>query len=133
MTSGGVHAGHGLLEHHVPVGSDLELLAFLDLLGRGQPFEVVHVVDSRQVGLAERLRVLEVGAINTELLHHPELATRAIDLRSSAPGIEAVDFFSLPGGGPFDAASGVSVPYDAVVCSMVINCVPEPRRAPRVL
>ena len=78
------------------------------------------------------LRLLEVGAINTELLDAAKqtkrledgtqvpkyrLSTRAIDLRSSHDGIEEADFltFSLN-------------EYDVVVCSMVINCVPRPEQ-----
>ena len=79
----------------------------------------------RQRGLlpqqGQRLRVLEVGAINTQLLDEPQLATRAIDLHSINSRIEQCDFFSLPHGGEVDPASGASRPYDAVVCSMVLN------------
>lgn len=75
-----------------------------------------------------RLRVLEVGAINTQLLDEPQLKTRAIDLHSINSRIEQCDFLSLPHGGEVDPTSGASRPYDAVVCSMVLNCVPEPRR-----
>jgi 25S rRNA (adenine2142-N1)-methyltransferase len=41
---------------------------------------------------------------------------RAIDLRSCHPRIEQADFFDLEPAGDFDA----------VVCSMVINCVTTP-------
>ena len=76
------------------------------------------------------IRLLEVGAINTELLDAAtqtksledgtqvpkyRLSTRAIDLRASQDGIEEADFLTFPLGS-----------YDVVVCSMVINCVPRP-------
>jgi 25S rRNA (adenine2142-N1)-methyltransferase len=90
---------------------------------------VVQVLRQRKLlKRGARLRVLEVGAINTQLLEEPELATRAIDLHAINSHIEQCDFFSLPYGGELDAATGTSIPYDAVVCSMVLNCVPEPRR-----
>ena len=72
--------------------------------------------------------VLEVGAINTQLLLTPDLRVRAVDLHSSHPSIERSDFFSLPHGGPADARTGACTPYDVVVCSMVLNCVPDPNR-----
>jgi 25S rRNA (adenine2142-N1)-methyltransferase len=76
------------------------------------------------------LQLLEVGAINTELLDAAKqtkqledgtivpkyrLSTRAIDLRSTHDGIEEADFLTFPLNN-----------YDVVVCSMVINCVPRP-------
>lgn len=59
--------------------------------------------------------VLEIGAINTQLLDSKKVKTRAIDLRSSRPRVEAVDFFD------------VYEHYDNIVCSLVLNCV-ERRR-----
>jgi len=57
-----------------------------------------------------RLKVLEVGAINTQLQKYNQyLNIRAIDLHSQHPLIEECDFFSI-------------IPkqcYDVVVCSMV--------------
>ena len=73
-------------------------------------------------------RVLEIGAVNTQLLDAQGLKVRAIDLHSSQPRIEQKDFFALPHGGEPDKATGAVVPYDAVVCSMVLNCVPDGRR-----
>jgi 25S rRNA (adenine2142-N1)-methyltransferase len=76
-----------------------------------------------------KLNLLEVGAINLELLNAAKetriqkdgtsvpkfnLYTKAIDLQSSYEGIEEADFLTLPLG-----------KYDVVVCSMVINCVPR--------
>jgi 25S rRNA (adenine2142-N1)-methyltransferase len=69
------------------------------------------------------IRLLEVGAINTQLVVASSkpgvrMTVRAIDLRSTAPEIETQDFNQLPVPSPPD--------YDAIVCSMVINCVPTP-------
>ncbi|CAI5717307.1 unnamed protein product [Hyaloperonospora brassicae] len=60
------------------------------------------------------LRVLEVGAINTQLLACPWLHVRAIDLQSRHDRIEQCDFFSLKPANEFEV----------VVSSMVLNCVP---------
>ncbi|CEG44036.1 25S rRNA (adenine(2142)-N(1))-methyltransferase, Bmt2 [Plasmopara halstedii] len=60
------------------------------------------------------LPVLEVGAINTQLLSCPWLNVRAIDLKSRHERIEQCDFFSLKPAGEFQI----------VVSSMVLNCVP---------
>ena len=51
------------------------------------------------------------------------LEVRAIDLHSSDPRIEELDFFELAPEGAFQVA----------VCSMVLNCVPEPARRGRSL
>lgn len=59
----------------------------------------------------------QIGAVNTQLLSVPWLSVRAIDLRSSHPKIEQRDFFDLRPAGEFRA----------VVCSMVLNCVPDAR------
>ena len=42
------------------------------------------------------LRVLEIGAVNTQLLSVPWLDVRAIDIKSQHPRIEQVDFFDVP-------------------------------------
>eukprot|EP01038_Epipyxis_sp_PR26KG_P005063 gene5063-7067_t len=63
-----------------------------------------------------KISLFEVGAINTQLQQSPWLNVRAIDLHSTNPMIEECDFFDV-------------IPefnYDAVVCSMVINCVEDP-------
>ena len=71
-----------------------------------------------------KLATLEVGAINIQLQQCSWLRVRAIDLNSQHPSIETCDFFSLP---PCGA-------YDVVVCSMVVNCVPDaPRRGEMLL
>jgi 25S rRNA (adenine2142-N1)-methyltransferase len=80
-----------------------------------------------------KTRLLEVGAINTELLTAAQetvpledgqdvvskyrLDVRAIDLHSMHEGIEEADFLTFP-----------LLNYDVVVCSMVINCVPTPEQ-----
>eukprot|EP00899_Mesostigma_viride_P010020 jgi/Mesvir1/19019/Mv12787-RA.1 len=60
---------------------------------------------------SNRAKVLEVGAINTQLKKCSWLDVRAIDLNSVDPLIEERDFFTLRPLGE----------YDAVVCSMVLN------------
>lgn len=72
-----------------------------------------------------KTRLLEVGAINTELLNATSdlLYVRAIDLHSMHKGIEEVDFLTLP-----PCHKDPSQRYDVVVCSMVINCVPTPEQ-----
>jgi 25S rRNA (adenine2142-N1)-methyltransferase len=69
------------------------------------------------------LRLLEVGAVNLQLSSCPWLSTRAIDLRSTHPRIEEMDFFSLRPRGAFTA----------VVCSMIMNCVPDASSRGRML
>jgi hypothetical protein len=75
-------------------------------------------------------RILEIGAINTELLdaaadatgRGAKLAVRAIDLHSMHTGrIEKADFLTMPLPNDND-----DPPYDVVVCSMVLNCVATP-------
>jgi 25S rRNA (adenine2142-N1)-methyltransferase len=77
-------------------------------------------------------RVLEVGAINTEMLDAADSTTstgeakyrldvRAIDLNSMEERIEEADFLSLP-----FCTEDENERYDVIVCSMVINCVPTP-------
>ena len=92
------------------------------------------------------LRLLEVGAINTELLDAAKetrqvtrtvqstggttttiveerkrnrLSVRAIDLHSMHDGIETADFLTLPPCQP---------KMDVIVCSMVLNCVTTPQQ-----
>lgn len=77
-------------------------------------------------------RILEVGAINTELLDAAaettstgekkyRLDVRAIDLHSMEARIEEADFLTLD-----FCSDNVKERYDVIVCSMVINCVPTP-------
>ncbi|OQS06828.1 hypothetical protein THRCLA_01144 [Thraustotheca clavata] len=60
------------------------------------------------------LSVLEVGAINTQLLVCPWLDVQAIDLIARHPRIQQIDYFDYP----------FTKTFDVVVSSMVINCVP---------
>jgi 25S rRNA (adenine2142-N1)-methyltransferase len=69
------------------------------------------------------LKLLEVGAINTQLLACPWMDVDAIDLNSVDPKIRQVDFFDLEACGQ----------HDVVVSSMVINCVPDARARGRML
>ncbi|KAH9092965.1 hypothetical protein Ae201684P_008631 [Aphanomyces euteiches] len=64
------------------------------------------------------LEVLEVGAINTQLVVCPWLNVLAIDLISRNHNIQQIDFFDLD----------LSKRFDVVVSSMVINCVPTPEK-----
>jgi hypothetical protein len=91
-------------------------------------------------------RLLEVGAINTELLEAAcrterkrdgsstveeeeeeeevpkyRLDVRAIDIHSMEERIEEADFLTLP-----FTSSDPSERYDVIVCSMVLNCVTTP-------
>jgi len=59
------------------------------------------------------LKVLEIGAINTQLLSCPWLDVLAIDIESRNPKIKTMDFFDLP-----------IEPYDVICNAMVLNCVP---------
>ncbi|GMI05624.1 hypothetical protein TrRE_jg7044 [Triparma retinervis] len=70
------------------------------------------------------ISVLEVGCINTQLQDASRkpgvrMSVRSIDLRSTSSLVEVADFNALP-------PSLESCRYDAIVCSMVINCVPTP-------
>ena len=69
----------------------------------------------RRLGRPRGETCLEIGAVNTQLLSS-HLVTRAIDLKSSHPLIEELDFFDVSPG-----------KYDVVVCSLVLNAVPDPR------
>ena len=61
-----------------------------------------------------KLKVLEIGAINTHLLDVAFMDTMAIDLNSCNHRIKQIDFLKLK----------PRKEYDVVVSSMVINCVP---------
>jgi 25S rRNA (adenine2142-N1)-methyltransferase len=103
--------------------------------------------DSPENGVTEtktkrNTRLLEVGAINRELLdaaasssskqqHQQQpvtekqqygLQVKAIDLNSMHDGIEQADFLTLP-----ILHRNLDFRYDVVVCSMVVNCVPTPQ------
>ena len=68
------------------------------------------------------LEVLEVGAINTQLLVCPWLNVQAIDLIARHAKIQQLDFFDVP----------FTKTFDVVVSSMVINCVPTPEKRGRL-
>ncbi|EQC33321.1 hypothetical protein SDRG_09299 [Saprolegnia diclina VS20] len=69
------------------------------------------------------LDVLEVGAINTQLLVCPWLNVQAIDLIARHAKIQQLDFFDVP----------FTKTFDVVVSSMVINCVPTPEKRGEML
>ncbi|KAF1774513.1 S-adenosyl-L-methionine-dependent methyltransferase [Phytophthora cactorum] len=77
-------------------------------------FQLLTRFELRPKAKQPPLRVLEVGAINTQLLSCPWLDVRAIDLNSRHERIEQRDFFSVKPAGEFQI----------VVSSMVLNCVP---------
>ena len=70
------------------------------------------------------LRVLEVGAINTQLLNCPWMNVHAIDLQSRHDRIHQCDFFTF---------ATPRAEYDVLVSSMVINCVPDPLERGKML
>lgn len=78
-------------------------------------FQLLTRFELRPKAKQPPLRVLEVGAINTQLLSCPWLNVRAIDLNSRHIRIEQCDFFGLKPAGEFQV----------VVSSMVLNCVPS--------
>ena len=71
----------------------------------------------------DKLKVLEVGAINIQLQQSKHLDVRSIDINSQHPLIEEIDFFDVE---PQRA-------YDVIVCSMVLNCVHEVSRRGEML
>ncbi|GMF64806.1 unnamed protein product [Phytophthora lilii] len=77
-------------------------------------FQLLTRFEMRPKAKQPPLRMLEVGAINTQLLSCPWLDVRAIDLNSRHERIEQRDFFSLKPEGEFQV----------LVSSMVLNCVP---------
>jgi 25S rRNA (adenine2142-N1)-methyltransferase len=85
----------------------------------------LHGIATSKKPARRQALLLEVGAINTELLNaaSERLDVRAIDLHSMHEGIEEVDFLTLP-----PCHQDPNQRYDVVVCSMVINCVPTPEK-----
>ncbi|KAL7468325.1 hypothetical protein ACHAXS_008533 [Conticribra weissflogii] len=109
------------------------------------------------------VRLLEIGAINTQLLDAAartrtrkeetegsskiitdrvhRLQVHAIDIRSTDPRIHQMDFFDLPLPNvkkclDIDTSSTSTTdkpPYDCIVNSMVINCVTTPSQRGRML
>ena len=78
-------------------------------------FSVLTRLERRPKRGEGRLRALEVGAINTDLMSAKFLDVRAVDIKSRHPKIEQIDFFHLP---------VEPEAYDVVHSSMVLNCVP---------
>jgi hypothetical protein len=97
-------------------------------------------------------RILEVGAINTDLLEAAAVVTqasssssssslcqqkkkiynihvRSIDLHAMDARIEEADFLTLPYLHPTDLTQR----YDVIVCSMVLNCVTTPQDRGKML
>lgn len=72
-------------------------------------------LNRKPINKGEKLYVLEVGAINIQLQQCPWLKVRAIDLNSQHKLIETQDMLTLPESTFFQ--------FDAIVSSMVINCV----------
>lgn len=86
-------------------------------------FSVVTKLGLRPTKNQSPLKLLEVGAVNTQLLSVPWLDVRAIDIKAQHPRIEQIDFFDLK----------PKCCYDAVVLSMVLNCVSTPLKRGRML
>ena len=98
----------------------------------------IGAINTQLLDAAARTRVERVTATedNNKLVdneHHNStnqvdrvhrLQVKAIDLRSSHPRIEQMDFFQLPLS---------EQPYDVLVNSMVINCVTTPEQRGRML
>lgn len=102
----------------------------LGYLSRNGMLHGVHEEGSEE---KRHTRLLEVGAINTELLVAAKktrfdartnqtvpmhrLDVKAIDIHSMHPDIEEVDFLTM------SVQRNVNDRYDVIVCSMVLNCV----------
>jgi 25S rRNA (adenine2142-N1)-methyltransferase len=86
-------------------------------------FAIITKLGLRPTKSQSSLALLEVGAVNTQLLSVPWLAVRAIDIKAQHPRIEQKDFFDLK----------PKCCYDAVVLSMVLNCVSSPLKRGRML
>jgi 25S rRNA (adenine2142-N1)-methyltransferase len=77
-------------------------------------FQLLTRFELRPKAKQQPLKLLEVGAINTQLLSCPWLDVKAIDLNSRHEKIEQRDFFSLK----------PAAEFQVLVSSMVLNCVP---------
>jgi hypothetical protein len=71
-----------------------------------------------------KLEVLEIGAINVQLLSSSFLNVLAIDINSRHPLIKQMDFFDMP---PPPSL------YKVVVLAMVLNCVPTKEKRGEML
>lgn len=111
-------------KRHAELSSQLVALGGTDAYQQASVTSTAHFKTSRWVlamvakhcsprPKGQKLDVLEVGAINTQLFSASHLNVRAIDVNSQHPRIEEIDFFDiLP-----------TQSYDCVVSSMVVNCV----------
>jgi hypothetical protein len=124
----------------------------------GQPIDDDH--STKQKNLQRRdTRLLEIGAINTQLLDaaartrlklkHGDTATsqsstvervhrlevHAIDIRSTDDRIQQIDFFEypLPDTTAHDNSPSQRPQYDVLVNSMVLNCVTTPDQRGKML
>jgi 25S rRNA (adenine2142-N1)-methyltransferase len=94
---------------------------------------ITRTAKERRKAPRRTTRILEVGAINTDLLDAAQadedrssaelknkhnIHVRSIDLHAMDPRIEEADFLELP-----YTHSDIHERYDVVVCSMVLNCV----------
>jgi 25S rRNA (adenine(2142)-N(1))-methyltransferase, Bmt2 len=86
--------------------------------------------------------VLEVGAVNTQLLDADGVRVTAIDIVSQSPRIHACDFFDVAVPASSSSSSGrrkvgshwpEDGRFDAVVCALVLNSVPSPVRRGEML
>lgn len=74
---------------------------------------------------APRLRLLDVGALQDHWSPHAHMVdATAIDLNPQHPSVIRADFFDFP---PLPAA-GSAPAFDAIVLSLVLNFVGDPRR-----
>jgi 25S rRNA (adenine2142-N1)-methyltransferase len=74
---------------------------------------------------SQRLRLLDVGALQDHWSPHAHLVeATAIDLNPQHPSVVRADFFDFP---PLPAA-GEAAAFDALVLSLVLNFVGDPRR-----
>jgi 25S rRNA (adenine2142-N1)-methyltransferase len=72
----------------------------------------------------KKLRVLEIGAVNLQLISCPFLDVTAIDMKSRHPQlIQEIDFFDF-----IDAQR-----YDGIVIAMVLNCIPTAKKRGEML
>ena len=129
----------------------LKVLARVGWLQHGIPIQKNLKKDPKQ--RHRPVRLLEIGAINTELLQaNGSLNVTAIDLRSSHPDIQEADFLSVPikssvnnsdlpdyyHSGDFGKKTkkkmvSIDESYDTIVCSMVLNSVSNPSDRGRML
>ena len=91
------------------------------VIGRMQSLDILRGIPTKSSKSRRPTKLLEIGAINTTLLdlraqQSANVTPRAIDLRSSVAGVEAIDYMLFP---PEEE-------FDVIVNSMVINSVPSP-------